>query len=318
MTNQVFSKAEMAVLGLDIGGTKTAAGIVEFPSGEVSERIVIPTRPNRPGDQVLEEICQLARSFKDAAEASGRTLAGIGAGIAELVSPSGEVTSSQTIQWDGAPVRDMLATIAPTVIESDVRAAAVGEALLGAGKDFRCFVYVTVGTGISSCLVQDGKPHVGAHGNALVMATAPLSFFCSECGAYSSTVLEEFSSGPALSRRYSKQSGQVVGGGEEVTSRAEEGDQCAISVVESAGRALGSGVGFLANVLDPEAIVVGGGLGLDGRLYWRAMVESTRQHIWARAGKNVPILKAKLGKDVGLVGAAVAFWNSNNGNLRRE
>lgn len=302
---------ETAVLGLDIGGTKTAAGIVLFRSGAVLNQRIIPTAPNRPGDQVLQDICRLATELKETAVVSGHPIAGIGAGVAELIGPNGEVTSSQTIQWNGMPVRDALSRIAPAVVESDVRAAALGEALLGAGKEFRCFVYVTVGTGISSCLVQDGQPHAGAHGNALVLATAPLSFSCPHCGEYCSTVLEEFASGPALSRRYFENSGETLLGGEEVTTRAEAGDKCAIEVVRSAGRALGVSVAFLANVLDPEAFVVGGGLGLDGRLYWRSMVESTRNHIWAEAGKSVPIVPAKFGKEVGFVGAAAAFWKKS-------
>lgn len=309
MTPHASRTPENAVLGLDIGGTKTAAGIVLFPSGTVLHRRTIPTRPNRAGDEVLADTYSLARELRDAAADSGKQIAGIGAGVAELVDPQGNVTSSQTIQWNGMPVQESLSKIAPAVVESDVRAAAIGEALLGAAKDFRCFIYVTVGTGISSCLVQDRIPHAGAHGNAIVMATAPLSFSCPHCGAYSSTVLEEFASGPALARRYSEKSGQTVTSGEEVTKRAESGDQCAVEIVRTSGRALGVSVAFLANVLDPEVIVVGGGLGLDGRLYWRAMVDSVRDHIWADAGRNVPILPAKLGKDAGMIGAAAAFWN---------
>jgi len=302
---------ETAVLGLDIGGTKIAAGVVLFPSGEVRYRRVIATRPNRSGEEVLEDVYSLALELKDTAANSGNGIAGIGAGVAELVDTNGNVTSSQTIQWNGMPVQGALSKIAPTTVESDVRAAAIGEALMGAAKGSRCVVYVTVGTGISSCLVQDGVPYAGANGNAIVMATAPLSFFCAHCGSYSSMVLEEFASGPALARRYSEQSGKKVNAGEEVTESAEQGDGWAIEVVQSAGRALGVSVAFLANVLDPEIIVVGGGLGLDGRLYWQAMIESVRNHIWADAGKCVPIVPAKLGKDAGLIGAAAAFWNKH-------
>jgi glucokinase len=309
---------ETAVLGLDIGGTKTAAGIVLFPSGVLLNQRIIPTTPTRPGDQILGDIRALASELKDAAASLGHPITGIGAGVAELVSPNGEVTSSQTIPWKGMPVRESLSKIAPAVVESDVRAAAIGETLLGAGKDFGCFVYVTVGTGISSCLVQDGRPHVGAHGNAIVLATAPLSSTCPNCGVYSSPVLEEFASGPALARRFSEASGQTVLSGEEVTERAEREDARAIEVVRSAGRALGVSVAFLANVLDPEAIIVGGGLGLDGRLYWRSMDESTRSHIWADAGKSVPIIPAKLGKEAGVIGAAAAFWKTHKERSKGE
>jgi glucokinase len=306
------SSLEVAVIGLDVGGTKTAAGIVLFPDGRILRRRIIPTSPERPGDTVLREMVGLAAELAKEASALGHRVAGIGVGVAELVDPCGNITSSQTIAWKGLPVRQSFAQVAPAVVESDVRAAALGEALLGAGREFRCFVYVTVGTGISCCLVQDGKPHAGAHGNALVLATAPLSATCPECGARSHPVLEEFASGPALRKRYSEKSGTTISNCQEVTTLAEQGNPHAVEVVRTAGEALGVSVGFLVNVLDPEAIVVGGGLGLDGRLYWHSLLESTRSHIWADSGKQVPILPAQLSNDAGLIGAAAAFWRANS------
>lgn len=304
-----------AAIGLDIGGTKTAAGVVLLPEGTIIHRRVIPTRPERPGKVVLQEIVALAGDLRRQAAASGHEISGIGAGVAELVDPHGEVTSSQTIDWKGLAVQEALAEVAPSIVESDVRAAALGEALLGAGRAFRCFVYVTVGTGISCCLVQDGKPHAGANGNALVLATAPLSATCPACGVRSHPVLEEFASGPALQKRYSEKSGTQASCGEDVTARAEHGDPHAMEVVRSAGEALGVSVAFLVNVLDPEAVVVGGGLGLDGRLYWKSLLESTRVHVWADIGKQIPILPARLSREAGLVGAAAAFWRAHAGSL---
>ena len=302
---------KVAVIGLDIGGTKTAAGIVLFPEGNLLHRRVIPTCPERPGRVVLHDIVALATDLARESAASGHPVAGIGAGVAELVDRHGEVKSSQTIDWKGLPVRESLGQVAPAVVESDVRAAALGEALLGAGRAFECFVYVTVGTGISCCLVQDGKPHVGANGNALVMATAPLTATCPSCGVTSHPVLEEFASGPALQKRYFDRSGISING-EEVTALAERGDSQAAEVVRTAGEALGVSLAFLVNVLDPEAVVVGGGLGLDGRLYWQSLLHSTRSHIWADAGKQVPILPARLSKDAGVIGAAATFWRANS------
>ena len=87
---------------------------------------------------------------------------------------------------------------------------------------------------------------------------------------------------------------------------AGAGDSLAIQVVESAGVALGSSLAFLINVSDPEAAVVGGGLGMAGGLYWKSLVNSTRRHIWAEAERSLPILQAGLGDDAGLIGAALS------------
>lgn len=311
------------VIGLDIGGTKIAGGVVAFPEGLVRCRRTIATRADRGGEPVLQEVIALARELFDQARAMGLEPVGIGAGVAELVDLSGNVTSGATLRWKGTPVAERLSEIAPAVVESDVRAAALGEAWLGAGRGFREFVYVTVGTGISSTLVQGGRPYAGARGNALVMASAPASTTCNACGTQLHPVLEEFASGPAMARRYAAAGGHSVCRGEDVTAAAEAGVPLAVEIVSSAGEALGVGVAFLANVLDPAALVVGGGVGLCGGLYWRTFEASTRAHIWAENTRELPILPARLGPDAGMIGAAASYWyrgfgSNGKSNLREE
>ena len=295
-----------ARIGLDIGGTKTAGGLVLFPDGVVLARRVIPTRPNRDGHEVLQDILDLASDVIREAALMGHEVEGIGAGVAELVTGDGEVTSSQCIPWRGLPVRQRLSQLAPAVVEADVRAAALGEALYGAGREYDCFAYLTVGTGISYSLVQAGRPYAGAHGNALVLASGPTTHVCAHCGQRSTVVLEDYASGPAIARRYAARAGLDNVTGEDVIRAANAGDPDAIDVASSAGSALGCAVGFLVNLLDPQALVVGGGLGSCGGHYWQSLVASTRAHIWADTSREVPILTAGLGPDAGIVGAAAA------------
>jgi glucokinase len=119
-------------------------------------------------------------------------------------------------------------------------------------------------------------------------------------------VLEEYASGPAIARRYAEKTGRDGVVGEDVTRAASAGDSDAIEIVTSAGSALGAAVGFLVNVLDPAAIIVGGGLGLSGGHYWQALVEAAREHIWAESSRDVSLVTAALGADAGIVGAAAA------------
>ena len=102
-------------------------------------------------------------------------LLGIGVGVPELVDPVGNISSAHTLAWQGDGVRAAFSSLAPAVVESDVRAGALAEAMFGAGRGYRLFVYVTVGTGISSTLVQDGRPFAGARGNALILASSPFT-----------------------------------------------------------------------------------------------------------------------------------------------
>ena len=299
----------MPWIGLDIGGTKTAAGLVSFPDGRVLARQVIPTRPDRAGQEVLQDTLALVSDLFQVARSIGCEVEGIGAGVAELVNGDGVITTSDTIPWRGLSLQERLSQLAPAVVDSDVRAAALGEALYGAGRDHDCFTYITVGTGISYSLVQGKRPYRGARGNALVLASGPMSHTCPHCGERSAMVLEQYASGPAIARRYGARAGRERVTGEDVVRAASAGDPVAVEIVTTAGTALGVVVGFLVNLLDPELIIVGGGLGSCGNgRYWQSFVDSTRAHIWADASRDVPIVTAALGPDAGMVGAAAACW----------
>jgi glucokinase len=230
-------------------------------------------------------------------------------------------------------VQATFARLAPAVVESDVRAAALAEAKFGAGQPFKHFVYLTVGTGISHCLVQAGQPYSGARGNALVLASGPLTMACPECGAKVKWILEEIAAGPALVTRYNQsltpaqaeskvnfglQSESQVIRGEDVLAAAHAGDSRATHVVKTAGEALGVGLAWLVNVLDPEAVIVGGGLGLAGGLYWDSFIAAAREHIWAEASRDLPILLAALGPDAGLIGTAAAVIRQGDKETKRQ
>lgn len=307
MTDQgsVVVTGEHAI-GIDVGGTKIAAGLVALESGRVLARREQLTVATRGGGAVLEDTVRLAADLQAEAAASGIGVCGIGVGVCELVDQQGNVTSAHTVAWRGLPVRERLARLAPAVVDADVRVHALAEARYGAGRPFQLFVFVTVGTGISSCLVQGGRPLAGARGNALVLASSPYTLTCEHCGTRQHFVLEEYASGPALVARYNALASASLTRGEEVLAAAHAGDAIATDVARSAGEALGVSIGWLVNVLDPEAVIVGGGLGTAGGLYRESMVASARAHIWADDGRDLPIITAELGPDAGLIGAAAA------------
>jgi glucokinase len=297
-------------IGIDIGGTKIAAGLVELPTARIVAKEIIPTQPGRGGAAVLRDTLDVARRLHAHATRNALPICGIGVGICELVDPGGEIRSDYLIKWQGLPAQQSLAEIAPTRFESDARAPAIAEARLGAGAPYRNFIYLTIGTGISYCLVLDGKPYAGAHGNAIIAGSGILSSECEQCGATADRSLEDFASGPALVARYNQRSGSQRGAGAlttgvQVTAAAAAGDALAREVVASAGAACGNTAGFLVNALDPQALVVAGGLGLAGGLYWDSFVASTRARIWAETSRALPIRTAQLGIDAGVVGAAL-------------
>lgn len=294
----------VCAIGVDVGGTKTAAGIV-LPTGALVAKRSTPTQPARGGNAVLTDVLTLTDALMREAKVLGLKVLGLGVCVPELVDLAGTITSGHTIDWRDIEVRSRLEQLAPSFIESDVRAAALGEAMFGAGRSLNTFAYVSVGTGISYTLVQAGIPYAGARGNALILGSAPLTLRCSQCGEETRYVLEETASGPALAASYGAASG------EEVTEAAQQGDPAARTIVTNAGRSLGTIVGFLVNLIDPEAIIVGGGLGLSGGAYWSSFVASVGEHIWAENARDLPILRAALGSDVGVVGAAARILRSS-------
>ncbi|HMJ65669.1 MAG TPA: ROK family protein [Candidatus Binatia bacterium] len=295
-------------LGIDVGGTKIAAGLINFPVGEVVAQHTISTGAKRGGEAVLRDVVELAERLSGEAEQAKLTIAGIGIGLCEIVDPSGGILSNNCIPWKEAQVREALERFGPVFLEADVRAAARAESLFGAGRRFSIFLYVTVGTGISSCLMIDGSPYLGARGATGTMASSPVSVRCDECGGVNKCTLEDIASGPALVTRYDRLKRNGARTGNDVMTAAVRGNTDALSVVRSAGEALGSVVGLLINVLDPEALIVGGGLGLSEGPYWESFLDSTRRHVWSEVHREVPILRAQTGQNAGVIGAAAVAW----------
>ncbi len=295
-------------IGIDIGGTKIAAGVVDGCTGEVGYWSTQPTHPERGGQAVIDDCLAIARLLADwiAVAAPGSGPVSIGIGVPELVDRKGRVQSAFQFDWMDLPVQGAFAGLGPVTIESDVRAAALAEARFGSARDAGSALYVSAGTGISSCFLIDGRPWTGANGNALVMATGPTMVIDPATGDPISQALEDIASGPALARRYRLAAGETVTGAEEVLRRAAAGDLLATHVTTTGAAMLGNAIGHLVNVLDPEIVVIGGGLGLAGGQIWSSMVDSARLAIWSDVSRRVPIRMSELGGQAGVIGAALA------------
>jgi glucokinase len=254
---------------------------------------------------VLADIETLAERIAGELRRDRRLPLAIGVGVPELVDAAGQIRSAHLLDWSAIPLTECLQAIAPAFLAADVRAAALAEARHGAGREFESFAYVSIGSGISSTVVQDGVPLAGARGGALVLSSGSLGVPCAECSAWTEFVLEDFASGPALARRYAAVTGRVIERAETVIAAANDGEPAAVQIVDSAANALGSSLGWLVNVLDPEAIVIGGGLGLARGRFRERLVEATRGHIWNPGARGLPFVSAALGADAGLIGAAL-------------
>jgi predicted NBD/HSP70 family sugar kinase len=261
-------------VGLDVGATKIAAALVDVGTGRVAARERRPTAPERGPAAVLEDCVALARDL-----AAGRDVVAAGLGVCELVDPAGRVRSAETVDWRTTDVAGALGAVAPARVESDVRAAALAEARHGAGREQPDFLYVSVGSNISHCLVADGVPRAGARGSAMNTG-APL--------------VEAWSGGLALARRTGH-----------ATARDALADPGAAAIVRDAAERLAAVLAVLVNALDPGALVFGGGLGLDAR-YRDQVAAALRPLLYDDAVRDLPVRAAALGDDAGAIGAALA------------
>lgn len=287
-------------IGIDVGGTKVAGGIVDLGSGAVHGRRQIATAYDRGGAAILADTVTLARTLKADAQRFGLPVTRLGVGVAELVDRQGRVFSDHRIRWSGLDPVTAFNAVLPTVISADVRAAALAEARLGAGRDVRDFYFVTIGTGIAGVLVLDGVPHAGARGAALVIANSMERFRCPSCGAEYRRMVEDVASGPALAYACGAASA------EEVVAAAQKGEPRALAAIDHATGALGRVLALIADGLDPEVMVIGGGLGCAPGPYFDALTAHIRAGLWDGVPNPLKITQARMGPDAGLIGAALA------------
>jgi glucokinase len=300
-------------IGIDVGGTKIAAGLLELSTGRVLVQQQMATESTRGAERLFEAVCGLAdslcgESMCGQVPRADWELAAIGLGLPELVTPRGEIVSDATIPWRGWNLAGRMGERfgVPVVVDADVRAAARGEARWGAGRSRRCFCYVTIGTGISGCLVLDGMPYLGARGLPGTFASSPRRWRDEQGTWRQAPPLEAVAAGPGLAAAYAKRQPGFTGDAREVLARAGQGDSLAAAVVTDAGRETGMAIGELVNALDPECIVLGGGLGAAPGLYREALEMGCREAIWSDEQRSLPLLAAFLGPEAGWIGAAVA------------
>jgi glucokinase len=306
----------MAVLAIDIGGTKLAAGIVDA-EGRIVERGEVPTQAAEGLKPVLGRIVGLGKDLLARARMASVHVERIGVGCAGPVDlKAGVVFNPPNLPgWTRVPLTERIegALGVPTVLENDANAAALGEYRYGAGRGAGSIVYMTVSTGIGGGIILDGKvwhglkDAAGEVGHMTVCPDGPV------CGCGNRGCLEAMSSGPSIARR----ARQAVAAGRpsalsrirdptsaDVVRLAQEGDSIASEVWDEAVRYLGIGVAAVITILAPARVIIGGGVTRAGDFLFEPLRAEVRRRVKLVPVESVPILPATLGPDVGILGAA--------------
>ncbi|MDP8956920.1 MAG: ROK family glucokinase [Actinomycetota bacterium] len=303
-------------IGVDAGGTKVQGLLVDTEEGTILHRRTLET-PAEDSEASLRAIVSVARELMD----RGNNVLAVGVGAAGMVDRGGVMRFAPNVAWRDVPIRDEVAaaTGLPTVVDNDANAAAWGEFRYGAGLEFNDMLLVTVGTGIGGGTVSDGKLVRGAHGFAGEIGHIIVEPNGPRCGCGNLGCWEQVASGRALDRlgreAAQRQPASTLarmanGDPQNVTGRlvseaARNGDPVAIHVLAEVGRRLGEGIAGLVNVLDPEVVVVGGGVADVGDPLLDPLRRAFGETVEAPQHRpHVPILRATLGNDAGAVGAA--------------
>lgn len=293
------SHAVTQAIGLDLGGTKLHAGTAT-PDGEFGADILEPTEAASE-DRVLAQIVAAIRRLRD-----GRPRAVAAIGVPGAVDPArGTLNLSPNIPF--APDRRLgqvlqEATGIPVAVENDVNLAALAEARLGAGRGLDLVCFLSFGTGVGLGVISDGRVLHGANGRAGEIGYLPLARDPIAAAAASAAgQFEDLVGAASIRQRYGRDLPDV----RTLFARADDGDGDAVAAIAATATAAAQGLASLQSLLDPNLIVIGGGIGMQKRFYDRLCAEAEKLLPFP-----ITVSPAELGAAAGVLGALVLAGDS--------
>ena len=292
------------VIGVDLGGTKILAGVLDR-DGSILERHEVPT-PTRSQDALVEGIAAAVDQLLDPG------VAALGFGIPSVLDADGRSLETNNIPLVGIALADVLGERfgLPAAVENDGNAAAFAEWRLGAGREVDGLVMLTLGTGVGGGVVLGGSLYRGwaELGHVVVQADGPpCQGNCTGRGH-----LEAVASGNAADRAAEKLWGAGATA-EQLVERAQAGDAEAVEALAGIGRLLGAAIGSFVNIFGVRIVVIGGGFGAAAADFLFGPAIETARREAVPPGRDLRIAKAKLGTDAGLVGAGLVAFEALDG-----
>ncbi len=306
------------ILGVDIGGTKTAVGLVS-QTGEVVYSLREPTPQKAGAEELLAFVLRLierVREVESGGEARAIGAVGVGCG-GPMEYPAGVVSTLHIPGWRNFPLRERLERVLdlPTLVDNDAKALALGEARFGAGQGARNMLGMVVSTGVGGGIVTEGRLYHGASGNAghighvIVAKGGPRC----ECGAIGCLTVYAAGTGLAARARLALGRGMQSELGllpqadltaERIAAAARNGDALSVRLMRDAAQALGRGIASAANLFDLDRVVIGGGVTGAGELLFGPLRQELKRRATLAFVRDLEVRPAALGPTSGIVGAA--------------
>ncbi|MFK7693787.1 ROK family protein [Paenibacillus sp. HJGM_3] len=306
-------------VGLDLGGTNIVGGLVN-EHDEVVGLEKVPTEAARGSESVLRRMAELVEGLIETHRIPRAAIEAVGAGIPGLVNPlEGVCIGAANLQWRDVPAAARLSELLglPVFIDNDVRAYVLGEALFGAGRGHRVVLGVTLGTGIASALIMEGRPYYGARMIAGELGHIYMEGELGVCGCGRTGCLETVASATGLTRQARE---QLAAGrpsllaalaltpeaitAAHITEAYDRGDAVAVELMRHTGRLLGRALSYAVTLYNPDVIVVGGGVAQAGE----RLLAPAREELALRAlgmyTEGLALKATELGDRAGVLGAA--------------
>lgn len=296
-----MGKNSTAFIGIDIGGTNLRGALLAG-NGKILSRFRCESAISEGAESFFDRLCLNIEEMQIAASAASMKIAGIGVGVPGLIDSTGLVHASVNMRpLDGVNLSETLSkrTGVPVFCGNDANLIALGEARAGAGRGFKSQIVVTIGTGLGSGLILDGKLWSGANGFAAEFGHLTLEPDGLPCPCGNHGCLEQYVSASALSRYAGNRSP------EELALAAARGDVEALQAFEILGSRLGTALSGLLNLLNIEAIIVGGGVAASFDLIEKSLLKTLHARTFPQIVASVQVRRSLLGDDAGLLGGAL-------------
>jgi glucokinase len=324
------------IVGVDLGGTSINVGVVPYEGGTVLGMRSLPTESQRGAKFVVDRMVDMVHeAMKDAGrerEIGEHAYLGLGLGSpGPLDRETGTVLDTPNLGWRNFPLRDLVAnaTGLDTVLDNDANVAALGEWWAGAGRDVDSMLQVTLGTGIGGGFIMKGRVFHGASDVAGEVGHMTIDSTGRKCNCGNYGCLEAYASGPAIAARAREglEAGAasiladlVDGNSEQITAETVyeaivAGDVYAEEVMHETAKFLGTGLANLINILNPEMIVISGGVTRAGDHLFRPLHAEVRRRAFRHAYEACRIVGSELGDLAGVIGAAATYRVERDGGL---
>lgn len=302
------------VFGVDIGGTTVKLGLFDT-EGNLLDKWEIPTRTEEEGSHILPDVADSIKSKISEKQIAIEDIAGVGVGAPGPIDGEGVVHKAVNLGWGTLSIKNTLEDLIhlPVMAGNDANVAALGEMWKGGGQGSRNLILVTLGTGVGGGIIIDGKILTGSTGAGGEIGHIHVQDGETEtCGCGNRGCLEQYSSATGITRLANKRLAEsdkqsVLRQGEvsakTVFDAVKEKDELALEVAEEFGKYLGNALAVIATVVNPEAIVIGGGVSKAGEILLDYIKPYYEKNVF-QGSRDVKFALATLGNDAGIYGAA--------------